>query len=317
MWAGSSGVTEPGKSARVAPDGWFRIASLTKALTATLVLQLVGEDIIHLGDTVQDWLPGQVPGGREITVRHLLSHTSGLRDYTDDLSDAAVVLRDRLVRRSPAELVASAACRAPLFAPGTSRSYCNTGYILLGMIVEQAAGDSYGAAIKQRILRPAGMRRTLAPSDDTSIPEPHAHGYLISDDEMTDITEFSPSQAWAAGGALSTAEDLNLFYAALLTGRLLAPAQLRLMQETVPSANPGIGAGLGIGRMLLPDGTALWGSTGGFFGFRTWSFHTACADRQLTISATTARGPWPSALDLLTEVFCPQPGSPTGELAAG
>jgi hypothetical protein len=182
------------------------------------VLQLVGGDIIRLGDTVQDWLPGQVPGSSEITVRHLLGHTSGLRDYTDDLSDAAVVLRDRLVRRSPDELVASAVCRAPLFAPGTSRSSCNTGYILLGMIIERAAGDSYGAA------------------------------------------------------------------------------------------SPGIDAGLGIGRALLPDGIAMWGSTGGFFGFRTWSSHNSV--RRPSAHRLRDHRPRPVAVHPRppADVFCPQPG---------
>jgi D-alanyl-D-alanine carboxypeptidase len=108
---------------------------------------------------------------------HLLRQSSGLPDYTDDLSDRAVVLRDRFRQWSPQEIVAQATRRSPLFPPGTVRSYSNTNYILLGMVIEKSTGSSYGAQIEQRIVRAVGMRHTMVPDHDAALPEPHAHGY--------------------------------------------------------------------------------------------------------------------------------------------
>jgi CubicO group peptidase (beta-lactamase class C family) len=122
----SRGVAELGTTRRVDPAGWFRIGSVTKTYTAIVVLQLVGEGRLGLDDTAERWLPGTVPGGADITLRHLLTHTSGLHNYTDDLT-ADGILRDRHRRWTPEDVVARAVEHPPLFAPGTSRAYNNTG----------------------------------------------------------------------------------------------------------------------------------------------------------------------------------------------
>jgi D-alanyl-D-alanine carboxypeptidase len=310
LWAGSSGIAELGRPEPVAPQGWFRIGSVTKVFTCTVLLQLIGEGVLHLDDTVTDWLPDLVPAGDQITLRHLVRHTSGLYNYTDDLlSDRAALLRNRFNHHSPQEIVAQATRRPPLFAPGTSsRSYSNTNYILLGMVIEKATSSSYRAEIERRIQRPVGLRHTLVPRHDPALPEPHAHGYLPVDGQLVDITEFNASAAWAAGGIISTAEDLNLFYTALLAGQLLNPDEMQAMQNTVPTDSPEMEAGLGIARVRLPDGVTVWGNGGGFFGYHTWSFHTAAAQRQLTISTTTAHGGRPPTTELLARVFCPPTG---------
>jgi CubicO group peptidase (beta-lactamase class C family) len=148
------------------------------------------------------------------------------------------------------------------------------------MVIEKCTGNAYGAEVQRRILHPAGMASTVAGFDETTIPEPHARGYLPDCDELVDITEYSPAWAWSAGGIVSTAEDLNRFYAALLTGRLLPAKQLMVMQETEPAASdPQMGLGLGIARVSLPGGGFLWGNAGGFYGYLAWSFHTPDARR--------------------------------------
>jgi D-alanyl-D-alanine carboxypeptidase len=304
LWVGSSGVAVLAGTRPVEPNGWFRIGSVTKAFTATVLFQLVGEGFLRLDDAVADWLPGLVPGADKITLRHLLRQSSGLYNYTNDLSDHAAVLRDRFRQWSPHEIVAQAARRPALFRPGTARSYSNTNYILIGMVIEKSTGSSYSTQIERRILRPVGMHHTMVPGHDATLPEPHAHGYLLVDAQPVDVTAFNASHAWAAGGIVSTAEDLNLFYAALLTGRLLNAAELEAMQDTVPAGSPGVEAGLGIVRVRLPDGVTVWGNGGGFFGYHTWSFHTVNADRQLTVSTTTAHGGRPPTLGLLATVFC-------------
>jgi D-alanyl-D-alanine carboxypeptidase len=112
-----------------------------------------------------------------------------------------------------------------------------------------------------------------------------------------DLTEFNPSQAWAAGELVSTAADLNKFFAALLTGKLLAPAQLEAMLTTVGDY------GLGIARRELADGTVVWGHNGGIFGYLTSSFHSRDAGRQCTLSRTTADAESPEGGDLVAEIF--------------
>ncbi|SNT41698.1 D-alanyl-D-alanine carboxypeptidase [Asanoa hainanensis] len=279
----ASGVAELGAERPVAPDGFFRIGSVTKTFTAVLVLQLVGEGRLDLADTVERWLPGLVPGG--ITVRQLLDHTSGLHNYTDDL-DVAGILRDRRRRWQPREMVDRATAHGPRFAPGTDRAYCNTGYILLGMIIEAATRSTYSAELEQRVLGPLELKQTALPADE-KLPEPHAHAYLpAADGELVDVTAYDPSQAWAAGGMISTAGDLNRFFAALLTGAL--PADLEELRTTT--------------RLTLPDATVVWGKDGGFFGYRTLSFHTPDAGRQLTVSVTTAANGLPPSIDLLAGV---------------
>ncbi|MEV4349908.1 serine hydrolase domain-containing protein [Actinoplanes sp. NPDC049596] len=177
---------------------------------------------------------------------------------------------------------ARAACRRePEFAPGTSRAYNNTGYLLLGLEIERVTGHPYGEEITQRILRPLGLRRTLVRDDSELIPEPHAHAYLEVNGELVDITDYNPSTAGASGGMISTAGDVNAYFRGLLTGPLLAPEQRRTMLD----------GGFGITRYDVPGLGELWGKEGGFHGFRTWTLHRSDCEWQLTISATGASVP--------------------------
>ena len=299
-WKLASGVAELGATQPVDAAGWFRIGSVTKTFTATVVLQLAGEGRLGLDDTVQRWVPGAVPGAAEITVRQLLSHTSGLYNYTRDLTTEGI-LRDRLRRWSPHEIVMHAGRQAPEFQPGASRAYNNTGYVLLGMVIEQVTGCPYGEQIVRRILYPLELRHTLI-GDSELLPEPHAHGYLAVRGKPVDITVYNPSQAGAAGGMVSTAADLNRFFSALLTGALLRTGELRELQTTIATGTPGVESGLGVTRYDLPDDVTVWGKDGSFHGYHTWSFHTADARRQLTVSMTAALTGRPTTHDLLARV---------------
>lgn len=299
-WSGASGVAELGGRRPVAADSCFRIGSVTKTFTATVILQLVGENRLGLDDTVERWLPALVPGGDKITLRQLLDHTSGLYNYTDDL-DTAGILRERFKHWRPQEVVALATRQQPRFEPGTARAYCNTSFILLGMVIEKVTGRRYDTELTRRILRPLDLRQTLAPGTEF-LPEPHAHGYLPVDGQPVDITTYNDSKAWAAGGMVSTADDINRFYAALLTGGLLRPAELRAMQTTMPTAYSEVDGGLGVTRVRLSGGVAVWGKDGGFFGYHVVSFHTADASRQLTMSMTTALNSRPVTHEFLASI---------------
>ena len=122
----------------------FRVGSSTKSFVATVVLQLAGERKLALEDSVERWLPGLVPNGGQITVRQLLNHTSGLADYAPEEDETFIrrVLANRRKAWQPRELVALGTARGPLFAPGARWSYSNTGWILLGLIVEAASGNA-------------------------------------------------------------------------------------------------------------------------------------------------------------------------------
>jgi len=301
-WRGASGVAELGTQTPVDPAGWFRIGSVTKTFTATVVLQLVGEGVLSLDDDVDGWLPGIVPAGDGITLLQLLNHTSGLYNYTEDLPAAAGIVRDRFMHWDPVRAVTMATGHDPLFEPGATWSYSNTNYVLLGLVIEAATGRSYATEVEDRILKPLELRHTLVPGEDVVLPEPHAHGYLSVDGELVDMAEFNASQAWSAGAIVSTASDLNRFYAALLTGELLRPAELHALLTTVPADADFHAGGLGISRLSLPN-LVVWGHTGGIFGYRTWSYHSADATRQVTLSLSTTEAAPLETYDLLVDLF--------------
>lgn len=178
-----------------------------------------------------------------------------------------------------------------MFAPGAGWSYSNTGYIVLGLIVETASGNSMETELDGRIFGPLHLRGT---SFDTSprIAGTYAHGYsdpdalnLPRDDSRPqDVSVFSQSSAWAAGAIVSTADDLANFYRALLRGRLLRPGLLRAMETTFPVAGDPRGgrSGLGLFEAGLPCGR-VWGHEGTSYGYKTVAYSSRDATRQIVV----------------------------------
>ena len=263
----------------------FRVGSITKTFVATVALQLVGAGRLRLEDPVDRWLPGLVPNGQHITIRELLNHTSGVFNYTDDPRVLAPYLQgDRDFVWQPRQLVAIATAHPPLFAPGTSWSYSNTGYILLGLIVEAATGTDLGRQLHRRIFGPLGLRDTSFPTTSPHINGRQAHGYanLTPGAPLTDTTELSASWAWAAGSIVSTVDDVARFYRALLGGLLLRPDLLRDMKTTVATGVPGTGYGLGIFSADTPCATG-WGHNGDFIGYYDFALTSESTDRQVVL----------------------------------
>ncbi|KHD77448.1 hypothetical protein MB27_11920 [Actinoplanes utahensis] len=305
----AAGVAELGRPTPAPVGGRFRIGSVSKTFLATVVLQLAAERRLTLDDTVERWLPGIVPDGDGITLRQLLDHTSGLYNYTAalDLSPAGW-LPQRYRSWDPAELVALATAKPPLFAPGTDWSYSNTNYVLLGMVVKAATGRHYSTEIQRRIIGPLGLRQTESPGERVRISGPHAHGYLpvgpAGAEKPVDVTSYNPSIADAAGDMISSTADLNRFFRALLGGRLLPPAQLDAM-TTMRTVAPGSGYGLGLETTTLSCGITLYGHGGGIFGYATNTLHTRDAKRQLSISVTPYVGDPGAAFEsLIDNAFC-------------
>lgn len=245
----------------------FRAASVTKTFVAVVVLQLVAEGKVRLDTPIDRYLPGLVRGngndGTKITVRQLLQHTSGLYNYVRDLD----IDEWRHRGAEPEELVAIGLAHPPLFEPGAQWSYSNTNYVIAGMLIEKLTGRSVSTEIRTRIAKPLGLHDTYLPlRGDERLPSPHARGYAPG---LVDYTELDPSAAGASGGLVSTGEDLNRFYGALVDGRLLFPAQQAEMQRTVPAGLgiPGAEYGLGIGSVPLSCGGKFWGHGGNLRGF--------------------------------------------------
>ncbi|MFI5911743.1 serine hydrolase domain-containing protein [Dactylosporangium sp. NPDC051541] len=307
---------------RLAAGDQFRMGSNTKTMVATVALQLVAEGRLRLSDPVERYLPGLVANGRAITVRMLLNHTSGLPDLFAELDkgwfDLEVLhaITGQVQRDwTPQQLLARAATHPVNFPPGDHYSYSNTNYVALGLILERVTGDSVAHLLQRRILRPLGLHDTYLATDGRSRDGDRlAHGYepdaahlapLLEvfgapadtafagpvHDEHVDVTAISPAWAWAAGAMVSTPRDWDRFLSALLSGRLLPPAQLAEMRTTVedPTSGGTTRYGLGLMRYTNACGT-VWGHTGGIPGFGSQNYTDATGRRTVTVVTTTQFG---------------------------
>jgi D-alanyl-D-alanine carboxypeptidase len=292
-----AGVADLGTGRPVPQDPYLRIGSATKTFVAVVVLQLVAEGRLSLADPVERHLPGIVTGngndGSRITVAQLLSHTSGLYDYSGDLirdyATPELYTTNRWRIRTPEELVA-VAMRHP---PGaTTWAYSNTNYVLAGMLIRAATGRDWTHEVHARILGPLGLRHTSTPGTWPFLTGPHAHNYqqFAPDGPPVDTTiAVRGLDSGADGSMLSTASDLNRFLAALVDGRLLAPAQWARMRELVRVPDdsglpPGTGDGLGIFWIPLSCGGGYWRHGGTGFGYQLEPGVTDDGRRRLTVS---------------------------------
>ncbi|GAB2722784.1 serine hydrolase domain-containing protein [Streptomyces bullii] len=295
-------LAQDGAKARYAQAGQgisrsdhFRAGSITKTFIATVALQLAAEHRLSLSDTVERHLPGLVRGegndGRALTLRSLLTHTSGLYDFTAD-TDGAVPL-------TPLQAVRIALTHPP--AHRGRFSYSNTNYVLLGLIVRQVTGHSYAAEAERRIIIPLRLTGTSFPGSRISLPSPHGRAYAA---DGTDVTALDPRVAGAAGELVSTLADLDRFYAALLGGKLLPPRQLREMLDTRAAHGA---YGMGLFPEKLPCGITVWGHNGHISGSYVRTAATRDGRRVLTFRVNTDAIADPGLEPaVLTAEFCPR-----------
>jgi D-alanyl-D-alanine carboxypeptidase len=247
----------------------FRIGSVTKTFTATIILQLAAEGKLGLDDTLYRYLPGVVPDGQHITIRELLGHRSGLANYTDYVDWLARA--DRSTSTRPIDVLRFAASQPPYAPPGIEWEYSNTNYIALGLIIERIARQSFAQQLEQRILRPLGLRNTQLATTRT----------LVDLDDQG----VNPNLSWAAGGIVSNAPDLVRFFSALLSGHILSRRALAQMEQTVTS-----GEGLGIVSTRLRCGL-LWGHGGEILDYGTLVDASQDGSRVAVISARGSAHP--------------------------
>ncbi|MFE1313560.1 serine hydrolase domain-containing protein [Streptomyces sp. NPDC058755] len=273
----------------------FRAGSVTKTFVATVVLQLAAEHRLSLSDTVERHLPGLLRGrgtdGRHITLRALLTHTSGLADFTRATRG--------IVPLTPLQAVRIALTLPPAH-PGRY-AYSSTNYVLLGMVVRQVTGHSYATEVRRRIIAPLGLTGTSLPGSRSSLPLPHGRAYAA---DGSDVTRLDPRVAGAAGELVTTLADLDRFYAALLGGRLLPSRRLREMLNTRAAHGS---YGMGIFPAKLPCGITVWGHNGRISGSYVRTASTADGRHVLTFRVNTDAIADPRLEPaLLAAEFCPR-----------
>lgn len=274
---GAVGVADLDRPRPISATDRYRIGSITKMYVAALVLQLVADGALGLDDTVEHRLPGLVPDGGAITVEMLLRLRSGLPDYIGPLFGDPPTDLSALDRYwPPAQLVAAALTSSGRLSPDSQYRYCNTDYILLGMLIEQATGQRVDAQLWQRIVKPLGLNDTTLPTVDPYLRGPHAKGYLRSsaDAPYVEVPSMTPSEGWTAGAIVATARDVAAFLDGLLRGALLPPAYLARMTHATEYLDEHRSRGLGIVRYDFGTGDIAYGHHGGTPGYTCVAMRT-------------------------------------------
>ncbi len=268
-------------------DDHMRIGSVTKSLTAEVVLQLVDQGAIGLDDPVTKYLPG-VPNGEYITIRELLGMTAGVFNYTEDDYFNLTLDKDPLKPWTPFECIGIGLAHPPYFPPGQGFHYSNTNYEMLGVIAERAGKAPLQKLMQDLVFTKLGLTSTSLPVyDDTAIPDPHPHGYMYGTNvegnvaynaalagdkaaaqitvapgvKPTDVTDL-PTNGVASGGAISTVNDMVIWAKALGTGSLLTPATQAARTTFDPRGNYGLGMEKTFGGLI--------GHNGAVPGFQTF-----------------------------------------------
>jgi CubicO group peptidase (beta-lactamase class C family) len=199
------------------PEMVFQIGSVTKQFTSTAILMLVEQLKLSLDDDIRKYLPDYPSKGAIITIEHLLTHTSGIKSYTDDPKWPALWREDLTPQR-----VIDITKDSPLeFAPGEKWSYNNTAYTMLGVIIEKVSGLSYSDFLRRNIFEPLGMSRTVYGSLSEIIPN-RAAGYTRGPGGWENAPYLSMTQPYSAGALMSAVDDLALWEAAVSSRRLLS-----------------------------------------------------------------------------------------------
>ena len=253
-WLGAAGVADASTCAPMPVSARMRLESVTKIYTATLILQLAQEGKLRIDDSVARWLPGLLPYGKRITIRQLLTMSSGLIDNNDFNNASDSLQRASLARVKDAKLreqildfvvrgnenpevelsemwwIRWAAWQPLLFTPGGGFHYSNIGYDILGLIAARAGGRPLAALYRERIFQPLGLHAT-AYDPQGPMSGPHAHGYGIEPSGMQIDTTDWHWGVGAEGGIVSNAKDTATFLTALMRGKLLDRKQLTAMEE--------------------------------------------------------------------------------------
>lgn len=273
-------------------DQHYRVASMAKAFNGAVALALVSKGKLDLNDTIGEWLPGALPLAEDVTLAQALHHTASLPDYIQDPDFLAELMSDPAQYMTPQELLEFVAETEPEFDPGERYEYSDTDNVVVGLMAEAATGKTYDQLLDHYVYSKAGLTETSLPIT-IDMPEPFMHGYEISPDAPPeDQSEFiNPALAWASGGIVSTAPDVNAFFRAYVGGDLFdAQAQAAQKDFIIGSSSPpGPGrnrAGLGLFRYENYCGT-VFGHTGSFPGYRLFAAASAHGRRSVVFTVNS------------------------------
>lgn len=227
------GLADVERKLPATPDTVFRLASVTKAFTGTAVLMLVERGAVALDDPVTKHLPSSPSAWRDVTVRHLLSHTSGLPNYLDRPNSMEWAAREYTVQ----QLIDSFKDWPAVFAPGERSAYSNSNYVLLGAIIEKVSGVAFDRFVETSIFAPLGMTSTACGASVRNLPSlATAYEPARTSDDQLDwgrllvARPYSFSSVYAVGSCVSSVNDLERFHDALAGGRLIGAAAVARSQ---------------------------------------------------------------------------------------
>jgi D-alanyl-D-alanine carboxypeptidase len=332
------GATELGGTTPPLADTHFRAASNTKTMTAAVIVLLVQEGKLRFDDPVSKYVEG-VPNGDNITISELLKMRSGLYNYTSAPELGESLDHDPTRAWTPQELLALAFKRPSIFAPGKEYDYCNTNYVLLGLIAEKLEGAPLAKIFQDRLYGPLGMKHTLLPANTSNtIPETYSHGYLYGSSSYAlvdapypadlqdaaeegtlkpnDDTGQNPSYAFAAGGAISTADDLAIWMRALVGGNLFDANYQRQWLDSLEPQDPSkpLGQKYGYGISQITFGpNSMYFHGGEMPGYNSFMGYDPVNDVTLIIwtSLTISLDGQPTAntimLKMLDEIYTVSP----------
>ena len=292
----------------VTPTTVFRIGSITKQFTSSVIMQLVEQHKLSLDDNITKYIPNFPTHGRTILVRHLLNHTSGIPSYTDVGPVFGRIMREDLSRDSLIGVVASDSLQ---FEPGTHMYYNNTGYFMLGMIIEKITGQKYGAFLEANLFKNAGLSNTIYCDARRLIPR-RAQGYDKAPTGLVNTDYLSMELPFAAGSLCSTVGDLVSWTRQLSSGRVVSDASYRAM--TTPVVLPS-GRRMTYGYALVSDtmsGYRVIGHGGGINGFISYLLQAPQDSVIVAVLSNTSPAPSQTvANDLLRAVLgLPAPPAP-------
>lgn len=266
-WNGASGKADLHNDINMQSCNISRVGSTVKTFTATTVLMLAEDGKVNLEDKISDYLSGDIIDRIEnadvATIRQLLQHSSGIYNYIQNLQFQTASLNNLIKEWHAKDLLTYAYDKKAYFSPGTDVRYSNTGYILLGLLIEQIEGKPFYEVFQEKIFYPLGLSMTQFASQDP-VPDHIVRGYidLYSNFQVVESTYYSGWDYFTAdGGLISNPHDLNLFMKALINGQLIGTSYLNEMfswqspKETDPNFYQ-ISYGLGMFKIETSYGSA-------------------------------------------------------------
>jgi D-alanyl-D-alanine carboxypeptidase len=278
-WTGVSGDAVAATKTKVTPQTPFAIASVTKTFTAALILRLAEEGRLTINDPLARWLP-DYPNAARITLRMLLSHTSGLADFFQNPKFDAAMNRAKRRVWTPDEVLPYVA--KPAFAPGKGWGYSNTNFVLLGLVAQRAGGAPWAEQLRREFFVPLGLASTYVQGVGTpAVPLAHANQMFVGfagrilPKDLSDGSPIAPftavaSAAFSAGSIASTTGDLARWAEALYGGDVLTPVSLAEMLTFDPDITryAALAYGLGVSRVKIDGRFVALGHTGALAGTR-------------------------------------------------